>query len=483
MSLVSTSARNSGLGSSARPLAGPSRRWAGRAARRSAAPVGKWLGIAGAVALLAGCPASSEDVRPPADQIFFPSGLRVAPDESVMFVANNNSDLRYDSGTVAVIDLDRVDALVDAWLTTGAGPAGSACEVERSLAAVLECDETDSLIADAAVRTGNFATELGLQSLASGDLRLFVAVRGDPSVTWIDYNASARNLDCGGSGALPACADANRLSQLRDDLELPSISDEPFGVYVDSDNGYAMVTHLTAGTVTLIDSPSDGAPPLLADAIGGLFAPDPSTGARGAVGVAGRTPGDEDGLVYVTSRSEDRVQMLYVNRPANGLPRIVPSEHFFLNGVFPSDDSRGIAFDESGDRAFLVNREPPMLQVLDTSLGADGFPRNEMTRAVEICRNAANLAYVAGPRGERVYVSCFSTGEVWVIDPEAGRVESIIEVGRGPFALAAAPGRERLYVANFLEDTIAVIDLTGGAITQNRVVLRLGIPRQRGDAS
>ena len=46
--------------------------------------------------------ASANDVRPPSDAIFFPTGMAVAPDDSVLFVAEANSELRYDSGAVSV---------------------------------------------------------------------------------------------------------------------------------------------------------------------------------------------------------------------------------------------------------------------------------------------------------------------------------------------------------------------------------------------
>ncbi len=80
--------------------------------------------------------------------------------------------------------------------------------------------------------------------------------------------------------------------------------------------------------------------------------------------------------------------------------------------------------------------------------------------------------------GDRVYVSCFQDGQVYILDPRAsGGTDDIVTVGRGPFAVVAPPGRQRLYVTNFLEDTIAVLDLTPGSATRNRVVLRIGEPR------
>jgi hypothetical protein len=57
---------------------------------------------------------------------------------------------------------------------------------------------------------------------------------------------------------------------------------------------------------------------MLADVLTGLFGPDQATGQRGAAAVAGRNPDAADDLIYVTSRTEDRVQMLTVYREPTG---------------------------------------------------------------------------------------------------------------------------------------------------------------------
>ena len=207
-------------------------------------------------------------------------------------------------------------------------------------------------------------------------------------------------------------------------------------------------------------------------------------GARALSGLAGRPPGTPDNLIYTVSRSEDRVEMLAVERPTpDALPFLVPAGFFFLDGVGSTNggsvDSRGLEFSPGGNRMYLINRRPPSLQVWDTSLGQDGAPRNEISGSVDICREAADLTVADTGDGERVYVSCFRDGEIYVIDPEGTpRVESVIAVGRGPNSVVASPTRQELYVTNYLEDTIAVIDLAEGSPTRFRVVLRLGEPRE-----
>ncbi len=425
-----------------------------------------------------GCPAAGEEVRPPIDELFFPTGLTMAPDGSVLFVANANSDLRYDSGTITVIPLERVRDVVRGWVDGEQVAQG--CSAVDETPAVLECDEASFIAADATVRTGNFATALAVQSLDSGLLRLFAAVRGDPSITYLDYDPQAGDLSCGGTGRAPLCDDDHRLSRLRGDLELPVLEREPFGLYVDPTGGYAVVTHLSNATVSLVEAPRDGAPPVISDELGGLFASQSST-IRGAVAVAGRRPGEEQTLLYVTSRSENRIQMLTVRRPPSGLPILVRSNFFFLDAVRSSIDTRAIAFTSDGGRAHFLGLSPATVQTYDTTLAEDGFPRNELVSAVEVCSEASTLVVAELGEGPRVYVSCYPSGQVWVIDPVASSLLAIIDVGRGPNSMVVAPEQQLLYVANFLEDTIAVVDLAPGAATENRLVMRLGRPRPLGD--
>jgi len=433
--------------------------------------------LALALATLAGCPATSDEVRPPDDQFFFPTGMAIDVDQGSLFVTSANSDLRYDSGTVTVIDLDRVETITDAWLSSGELPADADCEVDNTIATTLVCNEAEAIVADSSVRTGNFATEIGVQALDDGTARIFAAVRGDPSLTWIDFDPATRTLECGGSGAMPRCDQDHRLNRLRNDESIGNLPAEPFGIYVDSADGFVVLTHLTQGAVSLTDAPTDGRPPIVSDALGFVFSQNPITGARSALGAAARTPG---GRVYVTSSSEERVQIFTVARTGNSLPALVPSDHFFLRDVLPSDNGRGIRFGNDGDTAYILNRSPATLQVLDTSLSPTGQPRNALAQAVEICANASNLTVGDLGAGDRVYVTCFREGQVWVLDPVGGGVDAIIDVGRGPQAIAISEDKEKLYVTNFLEDTVSVIDLEVASPTENRVVLKLGRTRQSG---
>ena len=494
--------------------------------------LGLWGGI-----LTSACTASANEVQPPPDQLFFPTGLAVAPNinggmlpaGSVLFAANSNSELRFDSGTISVIDLDKVQTVIEMWSpSSGAAPTcgtsstpscGAGCKPpDPDHRETLTCDAVQFLRKDAGVRIGNFATDIAVQDFSYLDQngtkvvksRVVVPTRGDPSIAWADFDGE--NLSCTtGSSRFALCDDAHRLANVASDPNLPPIPDEPFGVFADPGpavpvmapdgtitsyiypKGFAVVTHLTTGAVTLVDSPGNG-DARVADVKSNLFAIDPTTGVRGATGVAGRPQPQGVGgeIVYVGSRSEARIQTFTVGRPMNNTPPyLLANDFFFLDAVGASSggstDTRGMQFSPSGDRMYVVNRRPPTLQIFDTSIGPSGFPRNVASGASDICRQASTLAVFDAGAGERAYVTCFQDGVIYVVDPNgSSQVEDIITVGRGPYSVVAAKypvtlpptnARDLLFVSNYLEDTIAVVDVTPTLTTRNRVVLRIGQPR------
>lgn len=426
--------------------------------------------------LFAGCTADADEVRPEPDQLFFPTGAAVSPDDSILFVANANSELRYDSGTVGVVDLEAVDVVAREWMLNGTVPAG--CGPDLDHRETLVCSEEAFMLADSAARIGNFATDIAVQDTGGGTLRLIVPTRGDPSVAWLDWDGSQLQCNSGAQG-FALCDEPHRLQFVHDDPELSGLPDEPFEAFADSAGEFAVVTHLTTGAVTLINSPSTG-DAVVADVLSGFFAADPLTGLRGATGVAGRTPTAADDIIYVASRTEDRIQTFTVGRPVNNAePYLLPGNYFFLNLVGGnsggSSDSRSLAFSPSGDRLYVVNRRPPSLQIFDTSLSSTGVPKNQGIGATDICRQASTLSVMDSGDGERAYVTCFQDGQLYVVDPRGlSMVEDIVSVGRGPYAVATAPSRKKVYVTNFLEDTVAVVDVAPDSIFHNRVVLRIG---------
>jgi DNA-binding beta-propeller fold protein YncE len=438
--------------------------------------------------LVLACTASSEEVSPPRYDPYFPTGLVVSPDEKTLFVLSANSDLRYDSGTILAYDLAKIDEIV----ATPIGTAIAGCEEDFLRRGVRVCKTTvdgkaaSMVVASAGARVGDFGSALGLMPLESaprkpsGILRLFATVRGDPSLTYVDFDPATGVMSCGGDGAFQRCDAEHRIDTFRGDAELGLIADEPLYLSVDSENQRVLVTHLTSGRVTLASAPPiKEVVPTLVDTLAGLFLPPRVDGSSG---VAVRNPADPDGPIYVTSRGEARVATVHVvpglpDADGKPTPRLARGESFFLDGRDDSgrgNDARAIAFSPDGERAYIVNRSPSELLVFDTSLDASGLPKNVRLGAVDLCPGPATLAVVDTGEGLRVYVPCFSTGQVWTVDPDRLEVVDVTETGKGPTSVAGAPMRQRLYVTNFAEDTIAVIDTKPHSPTQNHTLLRVG---------
>jgi hypothetical protein len=190
------------------------------------------------------CSLSQQGVSPPADTFFYPASAVVDSTKSWLFVTNSNADLRYNDGTLVMVDL--VDALADRtnkggpFLPAG-GPVLSAgggfqtwdlcpqedyvnplprsdpqiCCWDRLDSSILNCDERRYVQPDATVRIGSFAAGMLLQpDCAACDStpatastpgstcvpdpttpgRLLIGVRGDTSLTWIDLVAPAGAL-------------------------------------------------------------------------------------------------------------------------------------------------------------------------------------------------------------------------------------------------------------------------------------------------
>src|SRR5690349_17941561 len=99
-----------------------------------------------ALTLIAGCTASAEEVRPPNNELYFPTGAAISPDERQLFVANANSELRFDSGSVAVLPLDPIETVVSDWLANKTVPAD--CEQDPDHSETLLCEEAPFIAAE-----------------------------------------------------------------------------------------------------------------------------------------------------------------------------------------------------------------------------------------------------------------------------------------------------------------------------------------------
>ena len=183
------------------------------------------------------CKLNQQGVAPPLDRIAFPASAIVDPDGRWLYVANSNSDLRYNSGTLVAVDLDAAFTRIAPTVRSGAEPlptwpvcAGAdrvrldtdpaPCCWDYLDHEILNCDERLYIPPASTVKIGSFSAGMQFQSFVEpkcdpskapaeaatavlnaattrhdcnahcpGDAvegRLFIGVRGNSSLTYVD---------------------------------------------------------------------------------------------------------------------------------------------------------------------------------------------------------------------------------------------------------------------------------------------------------
>jgi DNA-binding beta-propeller fold protein YncE len=462
--------------------------------------------------LAAGCSFGESGVSPPLDGLFFPTGMAVDPTGGWLFVVNSNSDLRYNAGTVAAVDVVKVaedrartdwGACPSAGYRPGASNSSRFCCYDFHDPTVLNCDERGYVASGATVRIGSFGSMLLISGGANNapDRRLFVSVRSEPSVTFIDARVNGREVELrcladGAGRASPFCDDSHKVRVGEDPVGILKLPEEPYAMAMDEALGALYVSHGMRG-VSVIDLCASR--PSLVSVTSQVFL----NSVREAVStLVVPQPGNPAAPVYALGRYylEDRpaeIQSLYLRggeQPcAGGQPRrleLVPGDSFFPSAFFPSGmDIRGLVMSADNRRAYVLHRNgipsyardnPPALIEVDRSLDAQGRPVNRTVEVVEICSGATELHQHDAGRGPRLYVPCFESGQVYVVDPRLMEVSAVINTGRGPTTLAFSPSDPAVaYLVGFSDNNISVLDLRPGSPNENKVVQRIGFPNLR----
>ncbi|MBI5161899.1 MAG: hypothetical protein HY996_10880 [Micrococcales bacterium] len=408
-----------------------------------------------AATLATGCDIENEGLEPPADELIFPVGLAMDPGGRYLYVANANFDLRYNGGTVVTVDLEAVDE-------------------SQSQGAVLDTRDRSIVLPGSSVRLGTFASDL---ALSPDGARLFVPVRGDNSVTWIEIDdGGGRRLRCWDGvegGETPRCAGDHVIGSGTNDLGL-RLPSEPYGIAFAGDRDYAIVTHADDGDVSLIADVSGR--PELVDVQGDLPA------AASGIAVHPLT-----GRVYVAHRGASVLSTLDVYDgssidaiAAEDRPAIVPRTSVPIDVISTGSDSRALVFHPDGHEAYVTNRSPRSVLKLDTALGDSGVPVNEWRDAIPLGQGPSRIVVHEEPGTGRllVYVVCFDDGVVYAIDAAAGRVDGILWTGAGPHAIAFDDTRRWIFVASFVTSTIAVFDDDPSRETYRERLFTIGTPKQ-----
>jgi YVTN family beta-propeller protein len=321
-----------------------------------------------------GCDFGQTGIAPPLDRIFLPAGVVADPDASLLYVVNSNSDLRFNAGTIAVVDLASANAnpAAIAVLNRSAGsspgqlaanPAPPCSKTRFSRTEdvpddyccrdlvdsnITNCIEPQFIQAAATVALGSFGGDIQLQRFARRDendamgppvRRLFVAVRAEPSITFADVTVSPEGraairctgLRRGGEPQLAGafCDDGWKIRRpggaTPGELVLP---EEPHALVLDRDSthGILYVGHLTVtannqvegGGVSTIDvcNPADDSSVRFAGLARTTFLPTALSQA-----VAGLSPGDpanSSTLIYATARYSAAISGMVLRSPTAG---------------------------------------------------------------------------------------------------------------------------------------------------------------------
>ena len=521
-------------------------------------------GVLGGLAL-GGCTLHQAGVTPPDNRIFFPSGGVVDPDGGWLYVVNSNSDLRYNAGTIVAIDLTAARLAYLAAQGTAPRcsydpryvppPADHSSCWDTTDPNILNVDEQPLIDRGATVRIGSFAGTPLIQTFPDQsdvsapaapphtvDRRMFVPVRGDTSITFMNlaHAPSAqrfyctggrqspdpvRRTDAGETGALAqepfaACDPQWRITREDDPLQsatyanvpddqIVRLPDEPYALALDDTTNLLFVGHLR-GYVSLIDATIDNPTqsPSLVNVNNGVVGAD----ASGSIGITsltvhpnGSTCGKE---IYAASRFRPQANAFVVyglsqttrceghgdgSAEAEGLV-IVPDGASLSTGIAGSD-TRGIEFvnskyvppgallpplpqnqNSSPDRAFLIQRNPPTMVGIDLSTQ---LPLSTM----EICQGPTQLVQPKDAQGEPLFgvpllfITCFDSGELYIVDPSVPQIRTIIPVGREPINTVFDPNDPtRAYVITFGQNNVSVVDLDPLSPTVNRVIERIGYP-------
>ncbi len=243
------------------------------------------LGVSalGAGGLVSSCFASSDGLAPPTNIAYFPTALVISKGRTTLYVANSDFDLQYSGGTVQALDLGSADGLRTRARALAVAIAQGKTQADSCAAIGTKVNGEDFVHPGpcAALPLGPFVKKFATVGAFSSQglivdrtdgqpgARLFLTVRGDPSVTYFDV-VDDRNpdapvspcgdafcLDCGGTGVGKRCASSHLIgTNPFDNLRGIKLPTEPTGIDVVELGGTSgdplVIAHQTTNQVSLV---------------------------------------------------------------------------------------------------------------------------------------------------------------------------------------------------------------------------------------
>jgi DNA-binding beta-propeller fold protein YncE len=415
----------------------------------------------------------------PADDIYYPSGLAVHPNGRVVYVVSANTDKRYNTGTLTAIDLDQ--------LKTGD----------------LADENRQTIIAEST----QYIDAFGAAPVLDRDARrMFVPTRENNTHYVMDLDATGTIVGCGDRPvkSRTSCDSTHSFhvggttfDKALDDTDAAEIWNgatvQPLpGLPVE----YLFLTHLGAGVVTAYDITRNALTNPMGFAAAALLGKDRLGGTvNGTAAIAVAGAASPKPYVYVGSSKLIAVKS---GTSASGLlfffePKLATADvgdrgavnmQFYLGGPTLSTDVKFLLTNPAGDRLFALTRDPDSLSVLDVSLDASGYPKNDFIKSVSLGRQPTSATYVpAVPGGhDLIYVATIGDGAIFIIDAETYAVVGKIRASQeGPFYLGTVnrPAGPLVVCTYFNDDGLIVIDASNPDPTLHTPVARIGSRRSK----
>ncbi len=492
-------------------------RTAARRAFAQAVPI--FLGAAAMI--FSACFHNGNGDAPPDQDFYFPVGLALSASGQHLFVVNSNFDLRYSAGTLLALDTKKIEDAAKA--CADADPTDASCTKSAVTPYV-----------DASVRIGAFGAdvvETGVYKAATPGVRegrLLIPVRGDATLTFVDYREAADlpggvAFYCNSTAAAPAgdsCAASWRVGAdpTANSRQL-ALEGEPFAV--------AVPTFWPTAACSPTDPASAADPPRCQEprlsrgiaATVHQISGDVSVFVGTAIGEAGSIPGarlaftltglpgggtfitpldltDESPFTprfLVTNRSQAAVYVVsyfgdrgVVDRGFLSVTDVVPIPT--QSGGF---DSRGIVVDPPGPdetrpiRVFVTSRSPASLIIgeIDPKLRRLHFITNQSLPIGPSRILRARLKKVM-PDGTvktrtKLFITSFDTRYITSFDPDTGLLGNVVRTGKGPYAMAVDETNGYAFISNFTESTVQVMELdpTRHPDLADKIIYTVGVPR------
>lgn len=473
-------------------------------------------------ALFSACFHNGNGDPPPDQDFYFPVGLTLSKSGQHLFVVNSNFDLRYSAGTLLALDTKKIEA-----------DAKACADGDRKAPGCLQSSVAPYV--DASVRIGAFGadvTETGVYSAASPSLRagrLLIPVRGDATLTFVDYR-EATDLPggiafyCNNTAAAPgggdSCAPAWRVgADPNANSRQLALEGEPFAVAVPTfwptaacspvdpvspgdlprcqeprqSKGIAATVHQITGDVSVFVGTAIGEAgsipgAKLAYTLGGL----PGGGTYIApLDLTDETPFTPRFLVTNRSQAAVYVVSYFGDRGVVDRGFLSVTDVVTLPTQSAGYDSRGIVVDPPEDdelrpiRVFVTSRSPSSLVIgeIDPKLRRLHFMSN---RALPIGPSRIVRARLKKtmPDGTvktrtKLFITSFDTQYVTTYDPDTDVFGNVVRTGKGPYAIAVDETNGYAFISNFTESTIQVMELDANRHPDlaDNVIYTVGIPR------